>query len=143
MTTIPTTTPEATPADRLSPSALQAAAAAMGATPMPIAGIKLRTFTTRDMAILRQLNSPILARLQGQSAANGEGAELPVELDNAFDAIFLLSVPSKEAAALLAKGLPAYREAAEDTCGQLSVAAVYALFQAVVSRIIASCLKTD
>ena len=80
-----------------------------------IAGIRLRPLVARDLALLRDLDSPLLAQFREFTKPAAERAVTPYTDEQAWEMVYLLAVPSRHARATLAQGRPAFRQAAERT----------------------------
>jgi len=106
--------------------------------PVEVAGIKLRPLVARDIATLKELGSPFIEHLLELSRPVDQRKETPWTDEQAFESIYLFTVPSKVAVQLIRTGRAAYNAAAADLCGDLTVAALVELTQAVTALILAS-----
>ena len=127
----------------LDPAAIRAAAEALRNTPVTIAGVTLRKVVARDLQILRELKSPFILAIHSRCGIQASQEDVVCDIDAAFDAIFLLSVPCREASAILAKGAAHYHEVAADRIGDLTMRAVYHLIQGVAFQLAASFFRVN
>ena len=104
----------------------------------PIAGISLRPVVARDLALLRQLDSPLVRQLAQWRKPAGERAEVQCTEEEGWEIIYQFSRPARQAAADLACGRTHFTRLATEFAADLSLGAVSQLCARAAHNLIAS-----
>jgi hypothetical protein len=114
--------------------------------PQTVAGFSIRPLVHYDFVILRQLNSPLIAQLQATAAAQATpGApppRTPFTDQDAYEVIYLLTRPCREAAAMLAQGAERYRAVSAESIGMVVGPVDMALLVRAIEREVVRAFST-
>lgn len=102
------------------------------AVPQCIGGLTVRAVVHYDFVILRKLGSPLLEQIR--KAAAGEKSQTAFADEQGYEMVFQFTRPVKEAAAVLAKGVAAFRQAALEEIGMKHNPVDVGLLVAAVER---------
>jgi hypothetical protein len=115
--------------------------------------VVLREMVHSDWQVLRRIESPFLKQITEAAKPEGERAVVHYEDDEVYEAVFVFTKRPSELRELLAKGRPAFREAAAGAIGDrlpavttpndLVMPVVRVLARAVSTRVDVEAVESD
>lgn len=109
--------------------------------PILAAGLTLRAVVASDLALLRRLNSPLIAELEQLSMPEAERQQPKYTEEDCWELLYLWTRPVAEARAALNRGREHYRETALRTIADPLPASVLAEAVAIMQAIAENFLR--